>query len=79
MDEVSIEIAAPPAAVWDLVANFANMGRWSPELVSCTWLDGATEPAVGAKFKGTNRHGLARWSTKSVITKADEPSASNGR
>lgn len=72
MDEVSVEIAASPAKVWELVANFDNMGRWSPELVSCKWLDGATGPAVGARFKGTNRHGLARWSTKSVITKAEE-------
>ena len=29
--EASIEIAAPPAAVWELVSDLRNMPRWSPQ------------------------------------------------
>ena len=50
------------------------MGRWSPECWKCTWLDGATGPAVGARFKGYNKRGVMRWSTVSTIVVADEPS-----
>jgi len=75
MDEVSIEVAAPPEKVWALLTDVTQMGRWSPECVRCTWLDGATGPAIGARFKGKNKHGLVSWSTTSTITKADAPTA----
>ncbi len=55
MDEVSIDIAAPPGAVYDLVADVTNMGRWSPETYRCEWLDGCTGPRVDARFKGWNK------------------------
>ncbi len=29
--EASIEIAAPPAEVWELVSDLRNMSRWSPQ------------------------------------------------
>jgi uncharacterized protein YndB with AHSA1/START domain len=74
MDEVSIDVAAPPEKVWALLTDITQMGRWSPECTKCAWLDGAAGPEVGARFKGSNKHGLARWSTKSVVTKADAPS-----
>jgi hypothetical protein len=48
------------------------MGEWSPESVRCVWLDGATEPAVGARFKGWNRRGVMRWSNTPVVIAADE-------
>lgn len=32
----SIDIAAPPAAVWALVGEFGNCARWNPRLASCT-------------------------------------------
>jgi hypothetical protein len=47
------------------------MGEWSPETVRCVWLDGASGPAVGARFKGSNKRGLARWSTKPCVVTAD--------
>ena len=73
MDEVSIDIKAPPEQVWDLVTNVANMGRWSPECHRCEWVGGASGPAVGAVFKGWNKRGLMRWSTVSTVVVADEP------
>lgn len=72
MDEVSIDIAAPRAKVWGLIADFSNMGKWSPELRRISWLRGASGPAVGAKFVGINRHGPVPWATVSTITKCDE-------
>ncbi|MEY2468869.1 MAG: hypothetical protein QOF21_1567 [Actinomycetota bacterium] len=72
MDEVSIEIAAPRDKVWDLIADFSNMGKWSPELQRIFWLRGANGPAVGARFMGINRHGIMVWPTISKVTKCDE-------
>ena len=50
------------------------MGRWSPECTGGKWLDGAAGPAEGARFKGSNKHGPLRCSTKCTIPKADRPS-----
>lgn len=74
MDEVSIDIAAPRAKVWDLIADFSNMGRWSPELRRIIWLGGADKPAVGARFAGINRRGPVPWATMAKITKCDDGS-----
>ena len=73
MDQVTAEIEAPPAKVWALLTDVTNMGRWSPECHRCEWVDGASGPAVGAKFKGWNKRGLMRWSTVSTVVTADEP------
>lgn len=72
MDEESIDIRAPRAKVWGLVADFANMPRWSPELRRIVWLGGAKGPAVGARFLGVNRHGPVPWATLSKVSKCDE-------
>jgi uncharacterized protein YndB with AHSA1/START domain len=68
---VTQAIAADPAAVYRLVSDVTRMGQWSPETTSCRWLDGATGPAVGARFSGTNRHGFRRWSTTCTVTAAN--------
>lgn len=74
MDQVSLDIGAPPEHVWPLVSDITNMGRWSPECHRCEWVDGASGPAVGAKFKGYNKRGFMRWSTVSTVVTAEEPS-----
>src|SRR5258708_6330417 len=71
MGEVHQHIEAGPEVVYDLVADVTRMGEWSPECVGCEWVDGATGPAVGARFRGRNRHGLARWSNKPRVVAAD--------
>ena len=70
-DEVSIHIEAPPDRVYEIVTDIANMGRLSPECTGGRWLDGATGPAVGARFKGSNKRGFARWSTTNKVVEAD--------
>ncbi|HJQ44121.1 MAG TPA: SRPBCC family protein [Jatrophihabitantaceae bacterium] len=67
----SIDIAASPEAVWNMVSDVTRVPEWSPELVRVRWLGGAAGPAVGARFKGTNRNGWHRWSTTCTVTEAD--------
>ncbi len=69
--EVTTRVDASPETVWRLVSDLPRMGEWSPECVRCEWLDGATGPAVGARFKGHNRRGARRWSTTGRIVAAD--------
>jgi hypothetical protein len=64
-------IDASPDAVYDLVSDVTRMGEWSPETKNCEWIDGATGPEVGARFKGTNANKFARWSTKPTVVTAD--------
>lgn len=67
----SIEINAPASRVYALVSDLPRMGEWSPECYRCDWRNGATEAAVGARFTGRNRRGLARWSTTGEVVAAD--------
>lgn len=43
------------------------MGQWSSENTGGKWTGGATGPAVGATFKGSNRNGWRRWNTKVTV------------
>jgi uncharacterized protein YndB with AHSA1/START domain len=69
--EASRHIATPPALLYDLVSDVTRMGQWSPECVRCEWLDEATGPAAGARFKGTNKRGVVRWSTTARVLAAE--------
>lgn len=54
-DEVRTVVAAPPEAVWEVIADITRMPELSPEVVECRWLDGATEATVGARFVAKNK------------------------
>lgn len=69
--QVSESIAADPDIVYKLVSDVPRMGEWSPETRSCRWLDGASGPVVGARFRGINARGPLRWSTTCTVTAAD--------
>ena len=69
-DEVALRIDAPSARIYRIITDIAQMGRLSPECTGGRWLAGATGPAVGASFKGTNKRGLARWSTRNEVVAA---------
>ena len=73
MPEISVEedIEASPEKLYELVSDVTRMGDWSPETTSCRWLGQATGPAVGAKFRGSNRSGWRRWSTTCTVVEAD--------
>ena len=69
--ELSIEIDAPPAEVWRVVADITRTPEWSPACHRCEWLDGADAPVVGARFRGHNKLNGARWSRDCVVTAAE--------
>lgn len=63
-ESVTVHIEAPPERVWVLVSDITNTGKFSPETFEAEWLDGATGPAVGAKFRGhvrRNGRGPVYW------------------
>lgn len=66
---------APAEKIWSLVTDVTRIGEFSPETFEAEWLDGATGPAVGAKFRGhvkRNGRGPTYWATCKVLT-VDEP------
>ena len=70
--EVSTWIEAPPEHVWPLVSDIGLMPGLSRELQSVEWLDGVSQPAVGARFLGRSKHdALGEWSTTSHIVQHD--------
>jgi uncharacterized protein YndB with AHSA1/START domain len=69
---VSTTVQAEPGEVYSLVADLARMREWSPEAATMTWLDGATEPKPGAKFRGANSRGrFYRWHTLCEVVTAE--------
>ncbi len=68
----TLEIAAPAEAVWGVVSDLPRMGELSPENAGGKWVKGATGPAEGAIFSGTNRNGFRRWKTTATVV-ACEP------
>jgi uncharacterized protein YndB with AHSA1/START domain len=64
--EASIEIAASPAAVWELVSDLRNMPRWSPQCRRTIVRGG--EVQEGAKLVNINRRGLLFWPTQAMVT-----------
>ncbi|MFF9813495.1 SRPBCC family protein [Streptomyces sp. NPDC014006] len=72
--ECEIEIAAAPEQVWKVVTDITTSAKYSPELQEVEWLDGASGPAVGARFSGRNRNErIGEWRTVSRITALEEP------
>ena len=69
--QASTEVRASPSQLYDAVSDVRRMGEWSPECQRCEWIDGAVGPAVGARFKGSNRRGVVRWSTTPRVVVAD--------
>ncbi len=69
-DSVTIHMAAPPGPIWDLVTDVTRIGELSPETFEAEWLEGATGPEVGARFRGhvrRNGKGPVYWSPCTVV------------
>jgi uncharacterized protein YndB with AHSA1/START domain len=68
-ESVTVHMAAPPERIWELLSDVTKIGRYSPETFEAEWLEGATGPAVGAKFRGhVKRNGIGPiyWTTCTV-------------
>lgn len=68
-DSVTVHMDAPVEEVWDLVSDVTRIGEFSPETFEAEWLDGATAPAKGVKFRGhvkRNGKGPIYWSPAEI-------------
>ena len=66
---VTLHMDAPPEKVWGLISDITKMGEYSPEVFEAEWLDGATGPAVGARYRGhvkRNEIGPTYWTVCEV-------------
>ncbi|MFI9812967.1 SRPBCC family protein [Saccharothrix variisporea] len=66
----SVDVAAPAEHVYELVSDLAGMAELAEEYSGGRWLDGASGPGVGARFRGTNRRGIRLWTTVATVTDA---------
>ncbi len=64
----TIQIAASPQVVYELVVDVSRMGQWSPEATGTFGDPG--ELKAGDKFWGTNRKGVFRWFTRCTVLAA---------
>jgi uncharacterized protein YndB with AHSA1/START domain len=68
-DSVTVHIDAPASRVWELVSDVTQIGRFSPETFEAEWLDGATGPTLGGRFRGhvkRNGRGPVYWTTCTI-------------
>lgn len=70
--EVSMVIAATPGQLWPLVSDIELPARFSPEFQGAEWLDGATGPSVGSRFRGRNQHDrIGEWQVTCTIVECE--------
>lgn len=71
-DTVERYIQASPEDLYEVVADVMRTPELSPEVTACEWLDGATGPAAGVRFRARNHAGRGPdWQNTPVITVAD--------
>lgn len=70
----TVEIAATPAEVYNIVSNLERMGEWSPENKGGSWIvgDGTN---VGDRFEGNNAIGDRTWSAVAEVVRCDPGNA----
>ena len=69
-DEVTVHMAATPEQVWDLVSDVTRIGSYSPETFEAEWLDDASGPAEGVRFRGhvrRNGRGPVYWTSCTIV------------
>ena len=71
VQKAELHIDASPDAVYAVVSNVTRTGEWSPECQRCEWVEGATGPTFGARFRGYSRYGWLRWSKLNKVITAE--------
>jgi hypothetical protein len=66
---VTTDIAATPVEVWKVISDPVGLGRLTTECDAMEWVGSWSAPAVGAEFRGHNRHGMRRWTTRCLIVR----------
>lgn len=70
--EVEERISGDPAAIWTLVTDINLPARFSQELHTVEWLDGASDVAVGNRFRGSNSNEhLGDWQTECEVMEVE--------
>lgn len=71
--EQSIEIAASPDAVWEIISDPGFPAEHSSELQEAAWDPDGPPPGVGARVLGRNRHeAIGEWTTTSYVVEWSE-------
>jgi len=69
-DSVTVFMKAPTDAIWQLLSDITQIGRYSPETFEAEWVDNAAGPVQGAAFRGhvrRNGRGPTYWTTCHVL------------
>ena len=61
----SLDIKASNVVLYDMVADVARMGEWSPEATGAR--ADSRQLSSGDRFVGFNKYGLARWFTFNTV------------
>lgn len=67
--QATIDIAAPPEKVWEIISDLKRMGEWSPQ---CRKMRVSGPVGHGTKTFNINRRGFMFWPTTSKVV-AFEP------
>ncbi len=63
----TIDVQAPPAAVWAVVSDLKRMGEWSPQCKKMAVLGG--EPKLGTRTINLNKRGPLVWPTSAKVVR----------
>ena len=70
--EVTQRVRCDVPTAWRLVTDIGLPARCSSELQAVDWLDGVTAVAVGARFRGRNKHeAFGDWATVCVVVEVE--------
>lgn len=65
--EETIEVAAPPERVWQLVTDLPRMASWSPEVAKTIVRGGPV--GLGTRALNINRRGWRVWPTRAKVVR----------
>lgn len=68
-----VEVDATCEQVWHLLTDITRAGEWSHETQGGDWLDGATGPVAGARFRGRNKNGRSKWTRVNEVLETEAP------
>lgn len=66
-----VVVPASPEVVWGVLTDVRRVGEWSNEARAGEWLN--EHRGVGARFRGPNKRGLARWTKICTVREYDAP------
>ena len=69
--EVEAVVDAAPEDVYAVVTDVTRIAEWSHECRGAQWLDGAAGPALGARFRGSNKVDRFGWSRVCTVTELE--------